>query len=215
MEYIMSHKTTLVFVRHGPVKNPKRLIYGKIYDFPLDPEGIPIVEKTAHLLAEKLNLDCIFTSPTVRTKQTAEIIQKTFSGIPIFVDNRLYDVDISRLEGQPMERLDGEIPEYIQESWRKVFNRTTGFMEELIRNNEGRNIAVVTHVDIASFINGWLNAREGAGMDEILALKRKYNLNPGEAVIAIVNSRTFRIESQLKIASATEGRHWWSRGAIR
>ena len=68
-------KTIIYFVRHGKVYNPTDILYGRLPRFGLAEEGIQQIEQTATYLKQEA-IDVLYSSPLLRAKQTAEIIQK-------------------------------------------------------------------------------------------------------------------------------------------
>ncbi|MEZ4114002.1 MAG: class I tRNA ligase family protein [Candidatus Paceibacterota bacterium] len=75
--------TKIIFVRHGQsVKNLIGLFSDEINDLPLTSEG----KKQAREAGERLKsegVDFIYSSPVLRTKQTAEIISKAVGGVEV------------------------------------------------------------------------------------------------------------------------------------
>lgn len=63
---------TVYLVRHGAIVNPKHVIKGRLAGFPLSKEGQNLALAAAKLIPESVKK--VFTSPLLRTKQTAEII---------------------------------------------------------------------------------------------------------------------------------------------
>lgn len=145
--------TTSYFVRHGEAQNPKNIFYGRLPGFGLSNRGRQQVEQTAEFL-KKQNIDYIYSSPLLRAKQTAEIIQKTLGISQIYFSDKLLEVDSSR-QGLPMESLRG----FDYEIFRTKANNVTGetidevlarmeeFIQEISNKHRGKRIVAVSHGD--------------------------------------------------------------------
>lgn len=137
---------TFYLIRHGQK-------IANLGDMPLTPVGIKQAETTGDFLKDKA-IAKIYSSPTKRTKQTAEIIGKKF-GLKAKIDKRL----LERMNWDDEKRETWE--EFIQEwyktdddrdyiSSRGISARQNGqrFEELLIeidKKYENKNIIVVTH----------------------------------------------------------------------
>lgn len=134
-------------------------------------------------------IDLIFSSPFLRTKETAKIIANQL-GLDFKIDERLKELDhgsvcegkdhfVCLAEGQyPPENfsikfgLDGE-------SWDDVKKRMFNFVKELDEKYEGKNILVVSHGDpiwlLEAIVKNWAD-KEALN----LRLSRKHYLKNGE-----------------------------------
>jgi len=132
------------------------------------------LEKVAKELKEK-NIDVIYSSPYVRTKQTAEIIAKEICKDIIF-DKRLIDIKLGALHGKSVL---GYYETYIKhksfsnkheggESWGDVQKRVIDFIEEIDKKYINKKILIVSHGDPVWFLAGFLKGIT----DEKLFLKR-------------------------------------------
>lgn len=116
----------------------------------LTPDGIIEAKKVAEQLRNE-PLDVIFVSELLRTKQTANYINK-YHDLPVIVDSRLNDIN-SGFEGRSIEeyhnKRDSSADAFTYrfsedvESPEDVFKRTQGFLEYLT-TLEYNNILVVT-----------------------------------------------------------------------
>lgn len=144
--------TRIFFVRHGEVDNPKKIWYGRLPGFGLSSEGKKQITKTAHSLS-KQKIDALYSSPLLRTKQSAEIISKILH-LPINYSDDLLEVK-SSLQGKARIHLlainfnifASEKNNVIGETIENVANRTQKFIKKIIKNHAGKNIAVITHGD--------------------------------------------------------------------
>lgn len=151
-------KTTVFLVRHGDIENPKKILYGRSLDFPLSKLGQEQIKQLAIKIKNKDDyVDKIYSSPLKRSIQTSQIISNFFNlKLPIVRDDRLTDVDIPALVGQPLTIIDeihGKgIDEYEEEYVRKghetrenVVKRMTVVLNEILEKNTSRTIAIVSH----------------------------------------------------------------------
>ena len=99
----------LYFIRHGEsVGNLKRVFTGR-WDVPLTELGQEQAKQAA-AQAEKLNIDCIVSSPLLRARQTAEIIADEI-GYPldkIVFSDLLMERDYGDWQQQPYSVADGK-----------------------------------------------------------------------------------------------------------
>jgi broad specificity phosphatase PhoE len=87
------------FVRHGETDwNRQHRIMGQ-KDIPLNSRGEEQAHQAAKILANR-EINQIFTSPLMRAKKTAEIIQKHLNDIRITIDDRLQECCFGEFEGK-------------------------------------------------------------------------------------------------------------------
>ncbi|GAC1344897.1 MAG: hypothetical protein NVSMB29_18820 [Candidatus Dormibacteria bacterium] len=87
--------TRLYLVRHCDVRNPGRVLYGHLPDFPLSELGV----RQAHALGASLagsGARTIFTSPLERARQTAEIIASHLDSPTIAETEDLVEAEFGR-----------------------------------------------------------------------------------------------------------------------
>ncbi|HSX40462.1 MAG TPA: histidine phosphatase family protein [Candidatus Saccharimonadales bacterium] len=145
--------TSIYFVRHGEAQNPKKLFYGRLPGFGLSKRGVKQVEQTAKYLKTQ-HIDFIYSSPLLRAKETAQIIQKELGISQIYFSGKLMEVASSR-QGLPMEQLrefDYEIFKtgtngVTGETINEVLNRMEKFIKEISQKHEGKHVIAVSHGD--------------------------------------------------------------------
>ncbi len=103
--------------------------------------------------------DYIFTSPFIRTKQTAEIVCEAtgFDKSKIIYDDRLKEINSGTYDGVSIDKYFKEINEQISydsnskigggESHREVMNRAMAFLLEIDKKYENKSILIVSHGD--------------------------------------------------------------------
>ena len=94
-------------LRHGEaMSNIKRVIssWPETFENPLTKIGVETIKESAEKLKDK-NIDLIFASDLLRTKQTANIIGKALKIEPEF-DKRLREINFGVMNGGPITDLD-------------------------------------------------------------------------------------------------------------
>jgi broad specificity phosphatase PhoE len=130
-------------------------------NIPLTQKGISQAIKVGEYLAKTEKFDVCFTSPYLRTKQTAENILSCFDyKIPLYEENRLREKEFGRLHGFTTEEIIKYYPdEFINrerdgkywyrllggENYPDVEERIHSFMDKMQRNYRGRSLLISTH----------------------------------------------------------------------
>lgn len=146
-------KTLLYFVRHGEVINPEKIWYGRLPRFALSLAGKKEIEQTAEFLS-KQNIDFIYSSPLLRTRQTAQIINNKLRLPKIYYSKYLLEAH-SSMQGQKFSdlvKLDYDV--YVKphekikgETIRELAKRMQKFISKVIKIHKGKHILVVSHGD--------------------------------------------------------------------
>ncbi len=147
----------IYLVRHGQSEGNKYNLT-QTSETPLSKEGIKQSQKVAKRI-KSLSIDFIYSSPFVRTKQTAEIISKE-TGIQIEYWQALHEVlHPSEIWDKPKEdsevkRVQALVREnYYKGDWKysdeetpnELIKRATGILNHLLEQHEGQNVLCVTH----------------------------------------------------------------------
>lgn len=105
-------------LRHGQTNaNLLNVIQGggQRLDLPLNDEGVRQTEFTAQALA-RAPLDCIFMSPSIRTKQTAqEILKRRKPPVSSVILPDLLEINFGVLEGKKFEEAEKLYPDLMKE----------------------------------------------------------------------------------------------------
>lgn len=145
--------TTIYFLRHGEVFNPNKILYGRLAGFPLSGIGKIQIRKIAQSFENK-RLGFIYTSPMLRTRQTAEIIGNQLKLKPK-VSDLLNEVKLF-CEGLSIEEYHDRIQFELyseknikegQEDIVSVEGRMKKFVNFIIKKHSGKKILVVSHGD--------------------------------------------------------------------
>lgn len=142
-------------LRHGEaISNVKRIVssWPEKFKNPLTEKGREMIKESAEKLKNK-NIDFIFASDLLRTKQTADIVGRALKIKPK-IDKRLKEIDFGNINGSPItdldnafkkesERIDKIIPG--GESYNNVLNRVYDFLIDIDKKYKGKNILLVSH----------------------------------------------------------------------
>lgn len=150
--------TTFILIRHGETKwNREGRLMG-ITDIPLTATGV----KQAKMVAKHLKsypFAVIFSSPLIRTLQTARQIHRFHKDIPFIVHVDLKERNFGIAEGLAYEKANALHPELVySETWKylhfrpengeslyEVQQRARHFLSTTLPRYEGKQIAVVSH----------------------------------------------------------------------
>src|SRR3989344_4024628 len=100
-------------LRHGEaISNAKDIIssWSETFENPLTERGVEMIKEAANILKLK-NIDLIFASDVLRTKQTAEIVGQAL-GLPVQFDERLREIGFGSMNGKPTEELEALLGRY-------------------------------------------------------------------------------------------------------
>lgn len=151
----------LLMVRHGRTDwNDLKKIQGCV-DIGLNETGRNQAKETAKLL-ENENIDLIISSPLIRTKQTAEIINEG-RNINIIYDERLKERDFGEFEGLTKKDFDYEsfwtysknLKYEKAENIQEFFKREFEFLDEVKEKYKDKTILLVTHAGVTTAINSY------------------------------------------------------------
>lgn len=168
-----------IMMRHGEAEsNLTDIISSAVNnEHHLTEKGKDQVKESALILKDK-KIDLIFSSPLLRTKETAEIVASNigYKKEDIIIDDRLHEMSLPSYEGKSWHEYHKDFPNNEEnfykgkegcETWKDVKNRTMNFLYDLENKYEGKNILIVTHGGpcwLASAGIKGLNAKETLGM---------------------------------------------------
>ena len=182
------HLRTVVFVRHGESES----CIGKIVTSEI--EGYNLTERgrrQAAAVAQELKsvaIDEIYSSPVVRTMQTAQIISEILR-LPVRADVRLTERDHGPASGMKVPSIEDEVKLYLRldkykiEPLSSVIKRIVAFMKTL---DLGTCVAV-THSDV---IRSAIVYALGLADDEFSS----YGILPERATMTMVNVHSERFD---------------------
>ncbi|MDO8530166.1 MAG: histidine phosphatase family protein [bacterium] len=143
--YILRHGEAMSNIRQVVSSWPEK------FKNPLTKHGKEMVMSATEILKEK-KIDLIFTSPLLRTKETAQIVGKELNMRPRF-DKRLREVGFGAVNGRPAEELlylgfeKERLKKSIKrsETYKEVLERVYDFLRETDKKHKGKNILIVSH----------------------------------------------------------------------
>ncbi len=168
---------TFFFLRHGEADHNILEVCAPAHDSRkftsrLTPRGKRQVQAAARKLAKE-GIDLIYTSPLLRTRETAAIISRA-TGAPVKVAKGLREIDPGDFEGKPIEEYRAYFASELDrfsasppggESKNQVKERVWRFFQRVNSLHRGKRILFVSHGDPLWLLKG---AAEGLRNEEIL-----------------------------------------------
>ncbi len=186
---------TYYLLRHGHSMRQVTGILGSYPEadpFPLTPKGVKQITKIAEGLLRK-NIDLIFSSDLLRTKQTAEIIGKKL-GAQIIYDARLRELNVGIFNGKHIRefgayfRKEGEtiqehyLRRFVErppqgENWVDVEKRVFDLLAAIEKKYQGKRIVLVSHEIPLSLLE---KTMKGMSREKFVQFREKKAVEPGE-----------------------------------
>ena len=151
----------VIFMRHGQAdNNVNRILVGRYVESHLTDYGKEQITGTANLL-KGIPITKIYSSPVIRTIETAEITSKIL-GMPYEIDERLYEIDLGKLVGWNYDEIISKYgnlflrfysqdtllqTEYGVESFESVKKRVKSILDDILIKHSDGNILLITHLD--------------------------------------------------------------------
>lgn len=145
-------------VRHGQVPHNALKQYNTL-DEDLNELGVKQAEELRDKI-KNMNFDIIISSPLIRAKHTADIIN--INNNKMILDDRIKERDVGDLSGKPLEITNREeywnyyttiqygTSENIQEFFKRVYN----FLDEL-KTKDYKSVLIVAHSGVSKAFNGY------------------------------------------------------------
>lgn len=164
----------IYLVRHGQCDSNVKQIYNYVNE-DLNSKGIEQAKELAEKI-KNIDYDVVFSSPLVRAKHTAEIINVKNKEIKI--DERLREREHGSLEGMSVEVTDREdywnyysTKKYgTEESISSLFDRVKDFINEIKKYNF-ENVLIVAHSGVSKAFYAYFNGIPEDGKFLNLGLK--------------------------------------------
>src|SRR3989338_2804798 len=142
--------TTIYFIRHGEYENPFNLLPLRMKGFPLSQLGKDKIKGVGNFLKDK-NISVIYSSPILRTRQSAQILSNML-GIQIYFSKSLIEVNSPGLQGKDkfMIKDTFKLPLHIQahgETIEHIYLRMNRIVSKILREHSHNSVAVVSHGD--------------------------------------------------------------------
>lgn len=172
-------KTTIYLTRHGEtIWNLEKRLQGW-NNSPLTKDGIDQAKNLSKRL-EDINIDVIYTSPSERAFKTAKIL-KGEKDLEIKLHEGLKEMGFGLWEGMIWEEIENS-EKYGKELYNLYYNpkeykpfegekldvfekRTKEALEEIIENNKGKDVLIVTHGITLKLMVGYF---ENLGIEETI-----------------------------------------------
>jgi len=147
---------TYFMMRHGEAENnAKNIVSFDRTSDGLTEQGRQDVRKAAQEL-KHTGVDIIYTSPFVRTKETAELAAKELGldGSAIVIDDRLHELNFGELSGKPFAEFlvyrEAHAPNFTEkfpggESYADAKRRFGEFIYDMERSLANKRVLIVTH----------------------------------------------------------------------
>lgn len=148
-------ETVVHLVRHGEVRNPGGVLYGRMPGFHLSELGRQMAQRTAAYLAER-DVTHLVSSPLERAQETIEPLAETLK-LPVTLDDRAIEA-ANDFEGltvgkNPKQLLNprfwGKLTNPIKPSWGEPYAEIAERMEAATRDAraaaEGHEAVIVSH----------------------------------------------------------------------
>lgn len=153
----MKERTYIYLVRHGEVENPSKIIYGRLPGYRLSKRGELQVKKLAEFF-KNLKLDAIYSSPLLRSRQTASSIRTFHKDLQINYSKPLLEINNKLWEGLSWTERDSSLVNIYKntptkmntpglESMSSLEKRVSKKIDELLKRYTGGKIVVVSHAD--------------------------------------------------------------------
>jgi broad specificity phosphatase PhoE len=151
--------TTIHLVRHGLVHNPAEVMYGRLPRFRLSVEGQQQAKAAAAHLKKK-SIAALYSSPLLRTRQTAQAILAHHPHLPLRTKSELLEIHVP-WDGTPITEMNarnwdmytGNQPPY--ETPHSVVVRVRRFLDWVRCAHGGEEVIAVSHGDVIAFTTLW------------------------------------------------------------
>lgn len=158
-----SRKCKITFICHGATIYSEENRLSDVENYPqLSELGQDEVERiTEYLRRRAVKNDVIYTSPSVRTMQTAKVISKLYKEEAIVLED-LHPRKCGKLNGLTLEQIETKYPDLLEswfnnqeydedleaESINDFIARVKKIIDEVVTQNEGNRVIIVTHPDV-------------------------------------------------------------------
>lgn len=183
--------TRIHLIRHGEVHNPSGVLYGRLPHFRLSERGHEMARRAAEeLKASGVKIGALYTSPLLRTQESAGHIEKLF-GVDAKTDERLIE-PYNIFEGRKLSARTVAIRPHLVyhlrnpyspswgESYVAIVARMVEAMTELAAKTDGGDLVIVTHQ-----LPIWITHRHLAGL--------RLAHNPSKRRCALSSITTFEL----------------------
>lgn len=151
-------------LRHGEaISNIKEIVssWPEKFNNPLTKRGREMIKEVAGILKGK-NINLIFSSDLLRTKQTAQIVGKALEIRPKF-DKRLREINFGIFNSKSIfdfneqfKKEEGRIKDSVPkgETYTHLLERVFGFLKDIDKKYKNKNILIISHECPLFFLEG-------------------------------------------------------------
>lgn len=150
--------TWILLIRHGETDwNKERRMQGQT-EVSLNETGVLQAKKIGFQL-KKYPIDVLYSSPQIRAYETAKVIHRYHTKIPFHTHDALKERSFGETEGKLFDEIITQYPTLsFDKNWnhplfqpsggeriKDVYERSERFLAEVLKKEEGRSIAIVSH----------------------------------------------------------------------
>lgn len=169
----------ITFESHGTTTDNESHISSGLYNVGLSKQGIEEA-KALGRRHENSVFDAVFCSELRRSYDTATLAFG--SKFPIIIDKRLNECDYGELTQHPSSEVDTEKIRRITEpfpngeSYEQAAERMRGFLEDLLKNYDGKEIMIIGHRATQYGLERWIN---GVSVEQSVRDHENWEWQPG------------------------------------
>ena len=167
--------TEIYIVRHCESLTNRTATFAGVLDVDITAKGRQQLDCLSEFFKD-IKLDEVVSSPLIRTKKTAEAVNK-YSGAPVILDKRIIEMNVGSLEGKPVTDMDDEqarcwntAPHLFStdaECMDDVYLRVTEAFSEIVERNNNKTVAIATHGGVVRNIMRFVKGYAPEGLKEI------------------------------------------------
>lgn len=158
-----SRKCKVTFICHGATIYSEECRFSDVENYPqLSESGQEEVERICEFIKRRgVKNNVIYSSPALRTIQTAKYLEKLYKQDSIIIDN-LRPRKCGKLNGLTLEQIENKFPSLLEswfnnpsydeeleaESIDDFINHTKGIIDEIVNQNIGNRVIIVTYPEV-------------------------------------------------------------------
>ena len=170
---------TIIFESHGTTPDNEKHISSGAKDIELSELGIAQAKELGERHKDEV-FDAIFCSELQRSYKTAKIAFR--EKFPIIKDARINECDYGALNGHPSSEVDAEKVKRISEpfpggeSYEQTAEKMKKFMEDLLKEYDGKKIMIIGHRATQYGLEKWIN---GVSVEQSVRNHENWKWQPG------------------------------------
>lgn len=161
--------TKIILIRHGETEYNNKGIFRGRMDVELNENGKEQAHELAQELEEQFDINKIYTSPLIRSKETAVILGEELD-LEVVEEDGFNNIDLGNWQGTPKEEIKTKFPNM----WKKwvyqpeeleipsgetlngILKRVKEAINRTVGENKGKTIAIVSHRSILKVLIAYL-----------------------------------------------------------